>query len=133
MTSLVGQDLSRAQIMARTGNVAAFGGVRLITLSDGLERGVRMLDFRTGSGLHFTVLVDRAMDIAEVAHNGRAIGWQSPTGFRNPALFEPEGEDGLGFTRSFSGFLATCGLDHILGPEEPLTHPFYCLTRLSGS
>jgi len=118
MTSLYGREMTRAQIMTRTGNLAAFGGVRLMTLGDGLERGVRMLDFRTGSGLHFTVLVDRAMDIAEVAHNGRAIGWQSPTGFRNPALFEPEGEDGLGFARSFSGFLATCGLDHILGPEE---------------
>lgn len=118
MTALYGQTLTRAQIMARTGSLAAFAGVRLMTLSDGLERGVRMLDFRTGSGLRFTVMVDRAMDIAEVEHKGRAIGWQSPTGFRNPALFEPEGNEGLGFTRSFSGFLATCGLDHILGPED---------------
>ena len=118
MTRLYGQTLTRADIMARTGNLAAFGGVRLMTLSDGLERGIRMLEFRTGSGLRFTVLIDRAMDIAEVEHNGRAIGWQSPTGFRHPAFFEPEGEDGLGFTRSFSGFLATCGLDHILGTEE---------------
>ena len=39
-----------------------------------------MLEFRTGSGLRFTVLVDRAMDIAECEHNGRAIGWHSPTG-----------------------------------------------------
>jgi len=118
MTRIYGQTLTRADIMARTGNLAAFGGVRLMTLSDGLERGIRMLEFRTGSGLRFTVMVDRAMDIAEVEHNGRAIGWQSPTGFRHPAFFEPEGEDGLGFTRSFSGFLATCGLDHILGAEE---------------
>ena len=118
MTELYGQNLTRAEILSRTGSLAAFAGVRLMTLSDGLERGVRMLDFRTGSGLRFTVMVDRAMDIAEVDHKGRAIGWQSPTGFRNPALFEPEGEAGLGFTRSFSGFLATCGLDHILGSEE---------------
>jgi len=118
MTPLYGHEMTRAQIMARTGNLAAFGGVRLMTLSDGLERGIRMLDFRTGSGLRFSVMVDRAMDIGEVEHNGRAIGWQSPTGFRHPAFFEPEGEAGLGFTRSFSGFLATCGLDHILGTEE---------------
>ncbi len=118
MTPLYNQTLTRTQIMARTGSLAAFGGVRLMTLADGLERGVRMLDFRTGSGLRFSVLLDRGMDIAEVEHKGRAIGWQSPTGFRHPAFHEPEGEDGLGFTRSFSGFLATCGLDHILGPEE---------------
>ena len=77
-----------------------------------------MLEFRTGSGLRFTVLVDRAMDIAEVEHKGRAIGWHSPTGFRHPGLHDAEGEAGLGWARSFSGFLVTCGLDHTLGPEE---------------
>jgi len=89
-----------------------------MTLAIGLERGVRMLDFRTGSGLHFPFPMDRAMDMAEVCHSGRAIGWQWPTGFRNPFCFEPEGKNALGFTRSFSGFLVTRGLDHILGPEE---------------
>lgn len=126
MTQLYGQTLTRAQIAARTGCPAAFGGVRLVTLADGLERGVRMLEFRTGSGLRFTVMVDRAMDIAEVDHKGRAIGWQSPTQFRNPALFEPESEGGLGLMRSFSGFLVTCGMDHILGAEEvPASHYNY--------
>ena len=79
MTQLYGQSLTRADLAARTGSPAAFGGVRLVTLADGLERGVRMLEFRTGTGLRFTVMVDRAMDIAEVDHNGRAIGWHSPT------------------------------------------------------
>lgn len=118
MTILYGCPRSRTDIAMRTGNLAQFAGVRLMTLGDGAERGVRMLDFRTGSGLRFTVMVDRGMDIAEVEHKGRAIGWHSPTGFRHPAFFDPESEDGLGFTRSFSGFLATCGLDHILGAEE---------------
>ena len=126
MTRLFGQSLTRAEIAARTGSLAAFGGVRLVTLADGLERGVRMLEFRTGTGLRFTVMVDRAMDIAEMEHQGRAIGWHSPTQFRNPALFEPESEDGLGLMRSFSGFLATCGMDHILGAEEvPAAHYNY--------
>jgi hypothetical protein len=116
--TLYGRPLTRTQVAAHAGNLSQFAGVRLMTLGDGAERGVRMLDFRTGSGLRFTVMVDRGMDIAEVEHKGRAIGWHSPTGFRHPAYFDAEGEDGLGFTRSFSGFLATCGLDHILGPEE---------------
>jgi Domain of unknown function (DUF4432) len=118
MADLYGIPLDAAAIAARAGSLAQFGGVRLVTLGDGVERGVRMLEFRTGSGLCFSVLVDRAMDIAEMAHNGRAIGWQSPTGHRHPGLHEPEGEGGLGWARSFSGFLSTCGLDHILGPEE---------------
>ena len=118
MAELYGTYQDLGTLAARAGSLSQFGGVRLVTLSDGVERGIRMIQFNTGSGLHFTVLVDRAMDIAEVSHNGRAIGWQSPTGFRHPGLHEPEGEQGLGWTRSFSGFLSTCGLDHILGPEE---------------
>ena len=118
MVMLYGKTYTAATLAERTGSLTQFGGVRLVTLGDGVERGIRMLEFRTGSGLAFSVLVDRAMDIADLAHNGRAIGWHSPTGFRHPALHEPEGEQGLGWTRSFSGFLSTCGLDHILGPEE---------------
>ena len=98
--------------------LAQVAGVRLMTLGDGIERGVRMLEFRTGSGLRFTALVDRALDIADCDYKGQAIGWHSPAGFRHPGLHEYEGEDGLAFVRSFSGLVATCGLDHALGPAE---------------
>lgn len=118
MVELYGKTLTRRQVSERAGMLSQFAGVRLMTLGDGVERGIRVLEFRTGSGLRFTLLVDRALDIAEVEHNGRAIGWHSPSGFRHPALHEYEGENGLAFVRSFSGFLVTCGLDHILKPAE---------------
>lgn len=118
MPHLFGTSLSRTEVAARCGSLGQFAGVRLMTLGDGVERGIRLLEFRTGSGLRATVLVDRAMDLAEVEHNGRAIGWHSPAGFRHPGLHDPEAEAGLGWTRSFSGFLVTCGLDHILGPAD---------------
>ncbi len=118
MPRLYEQTLTRQDIAARAGSLSQFAGVRLVILGDGVERGVRMLEFRTGSGLRFSVLVDRAMDIAEVEHKGRAIGWHSPTGFRHPGLHETEAEGGFAWTRSFSGFLVTCGLDHILAPEQ---------------
>lgn len=111
--NLTGEDLRR-----RSGQLAAYGGVRLVELSDGTERGIRMLEFRAGSGLRFTVLVDRAMDIAEVEWKGASLGWHGPSGLRHPALHEPEGEGGFGWARSFTGFLVTCGMDHVLGPED---------------
>lgn len=118
MTTLFGQDLDPAQIRARSGQLAAYGGVRLMELADGAERGLRLLEFRTGAGLRFTVLVDRAMDIAEVEWKGASLGWHGPAGFRAPALIDPDAEGGFGGMRGFSGFLVTCGLDHILGPQE---------------
>ncbi len=124
MVQLFGREMSRAQIAASAGALSQFAGVRLVTLGDGLERGIRLLEFRSGSGLRFTVLVDRAMDIADLDHKGRSVGWHSPTGFRSAALHSPEAEDGFSWTRSFSGFLATCGLDHILGPQRVSTQSY---------
>lgn len=118
MVELYGQAMSRRDIAASAGALSQFAGVRLVTLADGLERGIRMLEFRTGSGLRFTVLVDRAMDIADCDYRGKAIGWHSPAGFRHPGLHEYEGEGGLGWARSFSGLMVTCGLDHILFMNE---------------
>lgn len=117
MSMLYGKTQTAASLAERAGSLSQFGGVRLVTLADGVERDMRMLQFNTGSGMTFSVLVDRAMDIAELQHSGRAVGWQSPTGFRHPGLHQPEDEQGYAWTRSFSGFLSTCGLDHILGPE----------------
>jgi hypothetical protein len=118
MVELYGKTLSRRQVAERSGMLSQFAGVRLMTLGDGVERGIRMLEFRTGSGLRFTALVDRALDIADCDFRGQAIGWHSPSGFRHPGLHDYEGEQGLGWARSFSGLLLTCGLDHILGRDE---------------
>jgi Domain of unknown function (DUF4432) len=126
MVELFGRNLTRREVAAQSGSLSQFAGVRLMTLGDGVERGVRMLEFRSGTGLRFTVLVDRAMDIAECEYGEFPIGWHSPSGFRHPGLHEYEGEGGLGWLRSFSGLLCTCGLDHILGSEEaPADHYLY--------
>ena len=116
MPTLYGRALSRADLVRRFGSTSQVFGVRLSTLGDGSERGVRLLSFRTGSGLSFEVMVDRGMDIGSVEYRGAAVGWHSPTGFRSPWLHETDAENGLGWLRSFSGFMNTCGLDHAMGP-----------------
>jgi hypothetical protein len=116
MPELDGVRYSRAELLRRTGRLEQVAGVRLVTLGDGVERGVRVLEFRTGSGLSFEVLVDRAFDIGRCEYAGRSLAWSSPTGFVGPWYFEAEE---FGFFRSFgAGLLTTCGLDHAFGPEE---------------
>jgi galactose mutarotase-like enzyme len=118
--NLHGRDIGRRELAALAGDTAAAGGVRLVTLGDGVERGIRTLEFRTGSGLAFDVLVDRCFDIGPAEHSGRAFGWRSPTGFRHPGLHENADEDGLSWLRSFSGLMVTAGLDHTLfGGDVP--------------
>lgn len=126
MAELYGDTRSRRDIAALSGSLSQFAGVRLMTLGDGLERGIRMLEFRTGTGLRFTVLVDRCLDIADCEYDGMGFGWHSAAGFRHPGLHEYEGEGGLGWLRSFSGLMLTCGLDHILFMhDEPAAHYHY--------
>lgn len=115
---LYGQDLSQNDLLKRTGELSQFAGVKLYTLENGIEKGVRVLEFKTGSGLSFQVMLDRAMDIGDMNYCGASIGWHSPTGFTHPSLYDVEAENGLGWLRGFSGFMMTCGLDHILGSEE---------------
>ena len=126
MVELYGKKMSRLAVAEHAGSLSQFAGVRLMTLGDGVERGVRVLEFRTGTGLRFTVLIDRAFDLGDCEYKGAAIGWHSPTGFRHPGLHETESEGRLGWLRSFSGLMVTCGLDHVLGPlSEDASHYNY--------
>ncbi len=104
------------------GDLRQVASVRRIVLDDGPETGVRALAFSTGGGLDFWVLSDRSLDIGPLWWKGTQLAWQAPAGFRSPALTDPDSEDGRGFNRSFSGFLVTCGLDHIRQPagDHPL-------------
>lgn len=111
---LYGAARSERDVARLSGRADQFFGVRLATLSDSVERGVRVLQFRTGTGFSFEVLVDRCMDLGGAEFQGAAIGWRSPTGFRHPGLHENADEGGLGWLRSFSGLMVTGGLDHTL-------------------
>ena len=61
MATLFGKTFARAELLQYVGDIRQVGGVRLATLADGPERGVRIADLTTGSGLRFTVLLDRGM------------------------------------------------------------------------
>ncbi|CAH1687703.1 Galactose mutarotase-like enzyme [Hyphomicrobiales bacterium] len=115
--------MKAAPIRMRSGDLRQFAAVRRITLDDGPERGVRALAFSSGGGLDFWVLSDRSLDIGPLWWRGLPLAWQAPAGFSSPALHDAEGDRGFGFNRSFSGFLVTCGLDHIRQPANG--HPLH--------
>ena len=116
MTRLYGRDYTRSELLRRVGRLDQVAGVRLVTLGDGLGRGVRVIEFRTGDGLSFDVLVDRAFDVGRCDLDGVALSWQSNQGVVGPWYYEAEG---WGWFRAWGGgMVVTCGLDHTLGPGE---------------
>ena len=117
MPALFGAQYNQTELMRRIGRLEQVAGVRLVTAGDGIERGVRLLEFRTGTGFAFDVIVDRAFDIGRCEMNGTPFGWMSPTGIVGPWFSEPEG---MGWFRSFpGGLVSTAGLDHtLIGGED---------------
>lgn len=101
-------------------DLTAFADIRLVTLSNGAERGVRVLELRSGGGLELEVIVDRGFDLGRLAINGETVSWHCPNGYRAPWLINPLSDRGQGFLRANNGFLSTCGFDHIRQPETDL-------------
>ena len=116
--SVHGRPLSREGLRPVMPDLRQFAAVRRIALDDGPERGVRALDFTTGGGLDFWVLSDRCLDIGTLRWRGHPIAWQTSTGFPAPGLMDLEADGGWGFMRGFSGFMVTCGLDHVRQPRD---------------
>ena len=129
MIKLYGKTYGRAELLPAVGDISQLGGVRLSRLSGGLQDGVFAADFRTGSGFNFTVLPDRALDIAYAEFNGQPLCWRSSTGDVAPSYYEPEG---AGWLRGFcGGLMVTCGLRNVGGPRTIDGQPVGVHGRLS--
>jgi len=108
MVQLFGRSWTEQEIKEYVGSLSQIGGVRLSVLDDGNSRGVRVADFETGSGLSFTVLLDRGMDIGAAKYKGASLSWESTVGPAHPHRWE---KGGLGWLRTFhGGLVAGCGL-----------------------
>lgn len=113
-----GKDWTRDELRPHVGRMTQIAGITRTVLQDGFERDVEMLEVRTGSGLRFGVCPSRGLDVTFAEHNGRALGWQSATGWRHPAFFENT-KTVHGWLRGFGGgLLTTCGFSSFGSPCE---------------
>lgn len=108
MARLYGRDCTKAELLERVGDVSQIARVKPYRLVEGHEDGLLAVDVTTGSGLDFTVLAGRGMDISSAHYKGRSLAWRSAASDQHPAFFEA---DGRGWLRSFyGGLVVTCGL-----------------------
>jgi hypothetical protein len=105
------KDYDASELKRRVGRMAQIAGISSFQFTDGRAKDVRALTFNSGSGLEFTVLIDRCMDIYSVRYKGIPIAWQSLTGVVSPVYYEPEGS---GWLRSWAGgLMTTCGFEQV--------------------
>jgi len=111
MTKLYGKEFTKRELMRRVGDISQIAGAKEYRLTSGKADGVKAIDVKTGTGLSFTVLPGRGMDIAWADYKGQAISFISKTGIVAPTYYNPDENE---FLRSFyAGLLTTCGLRNI--------------------
>ena len=77
-----------------------------------LPNGMRIIEAYNGSGLTFTLLPDRGLDIWTAHYNGLPLTWVSQGSPHPP-------DAGLGWLQQMNGgLLITCGLRHVGPPEN---------------
>ncbi len=129
MINLYGKPMNRNDLMRRVGDISQVAGMRHYQLFEGNERDVEAVDFRTGSGFNFTVLIGRGMDIAAAEYRGIPLCWRSTTGEVHSAYYEPQG---MGWLRGFyGGLLTTCGMSTVGAPSEDEGETFGLHGRVS--
>ncbi len=107
---------TKDELKQRIGDISQVAGIKSYSLKEGRMQGMDALDIKTGSGLSFTVLPDRAMDVAWMEFKGQALGYISKGGLTHSKYYQPNGYEWLrGF---YGGLLTTCGLTHVGPPEK---------------
>lgn len=111
---MITSNFDKRQLLKYVGDFSQVFGIKEYTLTAGKAKGVKAFDVKTGSGLEFTVLADRSLDISALSFKGTNCSYLSKTGIIAPEYYN---EQDNGFLRSFfSGFLTTCGLRNVGSP-----------------
>ena len=76
---LFGQKWEGEELRRRVGHMSQLAGVRLLTSDNGPSRGVRLIEFRTGTGFSFEIAVDRGFDVGRCDYRGASVAWIPPT------------------------------------------------------
>ncbi|MBM3262030.1 MAG: aldose 1-epimerase family protein [candidate division Zixibacteria bacterium] len=115
MAHLFGHTYTRRELLDRVGDMSQVAHARKAELTEGNERGADLVEVFNASGLCFSVLPGRALDIASAHYKGMSLCYRSNAGDVGPAFYDPQGNGWLrGF---FGGLVVTCGMTFVGHPE----------------
>jgi Domain of unknown function (DUF4432) len=125
-------NLTRRELMRRVGSLAQVGGVELVQHEEGHARGVRSIVVRTGSGLSFSVVPDRGLDVGFAEFQGIGLCWLPPKGLTGPWHYEGDLDPHAWLRVGLGGLFNTAGLVSIGVPQEVDTSAFGFTQRLTA-
>jgi hypothetical protein len=99
------------------GSVSQVADARSMNFEDGKARGMRCIQVMTGSGLEFTILPDRCLDICWAQYQGYPISYISKSEVCGSEFFLENGDKGF-LDNFFGGLLTTSGLSNVGAANE---------------
>ncbi|MBQ7525376.1 MAG: aldose 1-epimerase family protein [Abditibacteriota bacterium] len=115
MPVLFGKHYTKDELLAHVGDISQIGGVKEVRYEGGVCDGEKALEFATGTGLVFTAVASRGLDITAASYCGKSLCWHSWCGDRSPYFYV---EPGMEWLRSFYGGLTvTCGMTNAGAPS----------------
>jgi hypothetical protein len=108
MAKYLGRNWTRTELLSYVSDPQQVASATPFMLVDGKAEGVKGIRVDTGSGLSFTVLPGRGMDIAGASYKGLSLCMITATGIVSPAYYEESGSEWL--RNFFAGLLTTCGI-----------------------
>src|SRR5438105_3314232 len=125
------REYSQRELLRRVGSLAQLGGVELVSLEEGHARGVRALQFRTGSGFRFDVVPDRGLDVGAAEFQGAGLCWLPPKGLAGPWYYEGDLDAYAWLRVGLGGLFNTAGLVSIGVPQTISTEQYGFTQRLT--
>jgi len=116
MARIYGREMKKSEILKKVGDIEQIAHILSMELQEGDASGVKALDIRNGSGLRFTVVADRGLDITTAEFYGIPLSIRFHPGEMRPNFHE---DLPFAFIKSWAGGLVTtCGLTQVGDPEK---------------
>ncbi len=111
MARIFNKEIGKKDLLRRVGNLSQIAEIRPMEFTESKAKGTAAYEVVTGSGLSFTVLKDKCLDISSMKFKGVNLNFLTKPGVVAPNYFNPHGAE---FGRYFqAGMLYTCGLRNV--------------------
>ena len=108
MKEFSGKNIDRKELLSKVGSLSQLAHITPFQYTGGTADGVKGFQVSNGTGLDFTVLESKCLDIVNMKYKGMNLNFLPKSGIISPALSDCEGTE---FLRCISGgMMYTCGL-----------------------
>ena len=106
-----GRNYSKKEALRYAGNINQIAGVKSCVYNEGKATGVKAFEVSCGSGLEFTVLEGKCLDIFSMRYKGTNLNYITKPGLVSQELFIPEEKES--YRNINAGMLYTCGMSNV--------------------